>query len=293
MRFESLGSKIILYLCITFGLSSIFYALIIANGHLAGGAGRYVVGLMWCPTIGALLTCRIANLDYSILGFNWGKSRWELTGYLVPLGYATVAYLIIWNTGLGTFGNKGFEDKLISTFGWTNAPRLLTVVVFFVLNGIYGMAGSVSTALGEEIGWRGFLAPHLDKKFGFTGGVIVTGIIWTLWHTPILLFADYNMGTPWWFSLPCFAVLVMTISFPLAWLRLRSKSVWPCAILHASHNLFIQSFFTPMTSASGKITPYSIDEFGFVLPLVTLVVAIWFWRHRRAVAASGDPDAVA
>lgn len=285
MKFETQGSRIGLYLVLTLALSCIFYALILTSGHVGGGRGLYVTGLMWCPAISALLTCRIAGLDYSILGWNWGETRWELTAFLVPLGYATVAYLIIWTTGLGVFGNKEFEAGLAKAFGWASAPSFVVIAVYFVLNGIFGMAGSVATALGEELGWRGFLAPHLDRKFGFTGGVLVTGAIWTLWHTPVLLFADYNMGTQWWFSLPCFALLVMSISFPLAWLRLRSRSVWPAAILHASHNLFIQSFYTPLTSPSGKITPYAIDEFGFVLPLVAVVVAIWFWRHRRSVTS--------
>lgn len=75
------------------------------------------------------------------------------------------------------------------------------------------------------------------------------------------------------------------------WLRglrgLRSGSLWTAAVMHASHNLFIQAFFTPMTGASGGITPYAIDEFGFVLPLVMVALAFWFWLRRdEAVRAA-------
>jgi membrane protease YdiL (CAAX protease family) len=138
----------------------------------------------------------------------------------------------------------------------------------------------MSDALGEEIGWRGFLAPHLVGRLGFTSGAVLTGLIWTAWHLPILLFADYNSGTPWWFALPCFAVMVVSLSVILTWLRLKSNSVWPCAILHASHNLFIQSFFTPLTGPSGKLTPYLIDEFGLALPAITSVLALVLWWRR-------------
>jgi hypothetical protein len=39
---------VLVYLLITFGLSSIFYFLIIKSGHLAAAGGAYVGGLMWC-----------------------------------------------------------------------------------------------------------------------------------------------------------------------------------------------------------------------------------------------------
>lgn len=98
------------------------------------------------------------------------------------------------------------------------------------------------------------------------------------------MFADYHSATPWWFGLPCFTVMVVALSVILTWIRLRSNSVWPCAILHASHNLFIQAFFTPLTGSKGEITPYLIDEFGVAVPAVTLVLAVVFWLHRPRTA---------
>jgi hypothetical protein len=40
-------------------------------------------------------------------------------------------------------------------------------------------------ALGEEIGWRGFLAPTLYRTRGFLWAGIGTGLIWALWHVPL------------------------------------------------------------------------------------------------------------
>jgi CAAX protease family protein len=69
-------------------------------------------------------------------------------------------------------------------------------------------------------------------------------------------------------------------------LRLKSDSVWPCAIFHASHNLFIQGFFTPLTGARGDITPYAIDEFGFAVPLAATLFAVGFWKLWKK---TGEP----
>ena len=71
----------------------------------------------------------------------------------------------------------------------------------------------------------------------------------------------------------------------MSWIRMRSGSLWTGAMAHASVNLFNQGFFAPMTSAHGWITAYSIDESGFMLPIVLVAFAVPFWmmRHKLAV----------
>jgi uncharacterized protein len=286
MAIEKPPSRIGIYLLLTLALSSIFYALIIASGHVAGANGMYVTGLMWSPATAALLTCRITGKPYAELGFGWPRSRWALTAWLLPFAYAGVAYIIVWLSGLGTFGNPAFLAKMSKALGWPAAPAWLIEVGSLLLFGVLGMVRGVATGLGEEIGWRGFLTPEVTRAWGFTRGTFLTGVIWSSWHLPILLFADYNSGTPWWFGMPCFALMVIGSSFAFAWLRLRSGSVWPAAILHGSHNVLIQLWLTPITGASGSITPYAIDEFGFMLAISGIVLGIVFWSKRAQLPAS-------
>jgi membrane protease YdiL (CAAX protease family) len=151
-------------------------------------------------------------------------------------------------------------------------------MVYVLLMGSIGMARSLSTALGEEIGWRGFLVPELYKTVGFTRTAVISGIVWSIWHYPVL-WGDYNAGTPTWYGLSCFTVLVLAISFVFAWMRLKSGSLWTGALLHASHNLYVQNIFTPLTRNTGR-TAWYIDEFGAVLPLIAVLFAIYFWRRR-------------
>lgn len=285
MTIEKNTSRIGIFLLLTLALSSVFYALIIACGHVGGGMGMYVTGLMWSPGTAALITCRITGKPVAELGFGWGRWRWNWLAYVLPLIYAGAAYVLIWLTGLGGFGNPDYLARIAKGLGWPHAPMWLVGIASLLLLGTIGMVQSVSTGLGEEIGWRGFLAPELTRKFGFTSGSLITGVIWACWHMPILLFADYNAGTPWWFGLPCFAVMVIASTFAFNWLRLRSGSVWPAAILHGSHNLFIQEWLTPMTTPRGSITPYAIDEFGFMLALAAVLMAVVFWRKRGELPA--------
>lgn len=73
-----------------------------------------------------------------------------------------------------------------------------------------------------------------------------------------------------------------------AWLRLRSGSLWPTVLLHASHNLFVQMVFTPLTIDTGY-TAYVIDEFGIGLALALALLGYLFWRQRGALARSMSP----
>ena len=268
------------YLVLTFALSSLFYFLILKSGHLGAGSGMYVLGLMWSPGTAAILTSKIFGRDLGTLGWKWGKARYQVASYLIPLGYATVAYVFIWAFGFGGFYNRQFVAGLTQRFGLGPIPDWASISLYFVLAGALGMIRSCASALGEEIGWRGFLVPQLSKMTSFTNTALITGVIWSLWHYPILIFADYNAGTPTWYGLTCFTVMVISISFVFAWMRLKSGSLWTGVLLHASHNLFIQSFFTPLTTNTGR-TAYFIDEFGCVLPIVALALGIYFWSRRK------------
>jgi len=285
---QDVRAGIFTYLACTFALSSIFYTLIIRAGHLSAGHGLYVLGLMWCPGIAAILTCLIRRRPLASLGWKW-KWRYQAACYLIPIAYAGAAYALVWATGLGGVPNHAFIDSLIRRAGPGTSPAR-ALIVFVLTAGTLGMVTSCVSALGEEIGWRGFLVPELAKMTTFTRTALLSGVIWTAWHVPILLFADYNNGTPAWYGLTCFAVMVVGISFVFAWMRLKSGSLWTGMFLHASHNLFIQAIFTPLTFDTGK-TKWVIDEFGFALAIAALVVAAIVWRLRgqleRPAAVTG------
>jgi membrane protease YdiL (CAAX protease family) len=79
--------------------------------------------------------------------------------------------------------------------------------------------------------------------------------------------------------------MVIAVSFAFAWLRLRSGSLWPAALLHASHNLFIMHVFDAMTVKTG-LTAFITGELGIGLALTGSVVAYLFWRRRGKIHSS-------
>jgi membrane protease YdiL (CAAX protease family) len=195
-------------------------------------------------------------------------------------GAAPRGRLMIDEVGFGSFRDSAAITRIESELGWRVGPAAFTPL-FVLLVATAGLIPGLARALGEEIGWRGFLLPRLVRRIGFTRGALVTGLIWTAWHVPLLIFGDYHSAAPRWFALGCFTVMVVSLSFVLAWLRLKSGSVWPCALLHACHNIMIQVVFTPLTLDHRAITAYATDEFGFAVPMVVFILAVFVWKTQR------------
>ena len=269
--------KIACFYGLTMLFSGVFGALILHAGRFDAGNMLYVTGAMWSPGLAAFLTKRMFGESIRALPWNWGEARYAWLGYLIPIAYSLPVYLFVWLTGLGGWAPPAFIQKTAAEFGWMNLPSGLTITFFVLITASLRFVGNISRALGEEIGWRGFLVPELAKVVGLPGIAAISGLMWASYHYPAILFSTYNGGTPQWFSLSCFTIMVVADSFILAWLTLRSRSLWPAAILHASHNLFIQGILTPLTCDTGP-TKYIIDEFGIGLVVTTLIGAIIVWR---------------
>jgi membrane protease YdiL (CAAX protease family) len=271
--------QVAIYIALVFVYSLAFYWLMIRAHSVSAGNGLYVLGIMWCPALAAVTTLKWNGRALSELGWGWGETKYQVLSCGIPLLYTAITYALVWCTGLGEFPNPEFVQHVASIMG-PNMPSWVAVLLYVALTGSFQIVRSMASALGEEIGWRGFMVPELAKTYSFTTVSIVSGLVWAVWHYPGLLFTDYNGGTPALYGILCFTASVVAVSFVCAWMRLKSGSLWTGVILHASHNLYIQAIFTPLTRDTGR-TNWYIDEFGIVLPIAVSVVAVYFWRRRR------------
>ena len=269
--------KIAVFYGLTLLFSNVFNCFELHAGKMDAGNLLFVTGAMWSPGLAALLTKRLFGEPISELPWKWGGARYAWLAYLIPVAYALPVYLVAWLTPLGGFLEPDFLTRTATQFGWSGLSPVVILILFVLITSTIGLVAKTGRALGEEIGWRGFLVPELNKVVGFTGVSVISGLMWAAYHFPVLLFGDYNKGAPAWYSLTCFTLMVVADSFVMAWLTLRSKSLWPAAIFHGSHNLFIQSIFTPITRDTGP-TKYVIDEFGIGLVITIGIGALLAWR---------------
>jgi membrane protease YdiL (CAAX protease family) len=262
-------AKISLFLALTVIFSGLVYWRILTPGSTAGFGS--VILLMWCPGLAALLTRLITQRNLRGQGGGVGRLRMLPVAYVLPLIYAGPIYLLAWLTGLGGFDPRGWSSPGIG------ADPLLGLWVLLS----WGMVLSLFSATGEELGWRGLLVPELAKLTGFRTTALVSGAIWAAWHMPLVILGNYNGGaTPLAFSIACFALMATGLSVFMAWLRLSTDSVWPCALLHASHNLFVQAVFDAAT-INRRGTAWLTGEFGAGLAVAALIVAWWTFRRAR------------
>ncbi len=270
--------RLILFLALTLALSGIFYFLIITNTSSDATGGAFTLGLMWSPGIAALVTQLVTTRSLRGLGWKPGRIGFLLLAMVLPLLYCLVTYGLTWITGLGGVPDAELMQRIQARWGGLTSSPMLQIILTVLLTAIMTIPLSLVSALGEEIGWRGLFVPELHKQFSFRSTALISGTVWALWHMPLLFFADYNLpGAPKWYAALMFTTMVIGLSFAFAWLRLRSGSLWPAALLHAAHNVFVQTIFTPLT-VQNEVTPYIIDEFGVGLALCSIALAVIFTR---------------
>ena len=119
----------------------------------------------------------------------------------------------------------------------------------------------------EEIGWRGFLLPNLQKRFSAFKSTIITGIVWTVWHLPLF----FIIGTyqELYSNFYTFFLNTLGFTFILSIVYNNTKSIFICIFCHASLNSLSGVFIINETliSASvmlliGIITFFAFDFFS-------------------------------
>ena len=258
--------KILTYILLVFLLSSLGYYLIINSKDLGLNPLAVMFYLMWCPALSAIATSLIYEKSLKGIGWGLGRPRWLVAAYCLPILYAGLAYGIIWLSGWGAI-NPAYQF---------NFYKLV----------IYGTLFNVVFAAGEEIGWRGFLVPQLYKYFSYTATCLITGIIWSVWHFPLIISGIYLAKMPILAQLLLFVITVTAMTFPISWFRLKAGTVWVAALLHGSHNLYIQRFFDPLTMETGPLSKYMIGESGLVLTVIFVLLAFIFLGLRKRLPLS-------
>jgi membrane protease YdiL (CAAX protease family) len=278
MSTNNAKKKIITFLVITIILSIIFYGLIIQAGGVEEEAATiYVALLMWSPGLAGLITTFIYQRNLRGIGWGLGKPRYLVIGYILPVLYAGIIYGAIWLFSLGKLDTSALEGNLMNALLKT-------------LTG--GVLGAALLAVGEEIGWRGLLVPQMAKINPFARTAVISGVIWGIWHLPLLFWGGYSSGAPTWYAALCFMVAITGLSFAFTWLRLASGSIWPTVLMHAVHNTIIQSYFQKIT-ADTSYTAYIGTEFGLGLAISGVIISVIFLAKGRSLDLTAEASSSA
>lgn len=158
--------------------------------------------------------------------------RWH-GGLLLPLG---MVLLFVALYAVRVFAAMALEGQLGEYLGyWRTAdPYILLLVLvpnFFL---------SFLPFFGEEYGWRYYLQPRLQKRFGLRGGVLVLGVVWGLWHLPLNLFF-YSPETSLQ-SIAAQIITCVTLDVFFAFAYAKTNNIWVPVLLHYCNNNLIMVF---------------------------------------------------
>ena len=250
----------------------------IVNG---GPLWMYFV-LMWIPAFSAIIASAVSLKDdkekfslksfLSGLGIRKCRIRYILLAVLIPLIYLLIPYMIYWKTHPDNFGYTGVALHLV-------LKDCLPMMVI-------GIFPNIISAMGEEIGWRGYMLPALTKRSNLVKALIISGLFWACWHLPLLAFGDYMTGAPVWYKLPAFVLCILPVGIIIGGLTYLSRSVWPAAFLHAAHNNYDQAVFGVITRGDDMM--YYVSETGFLTIICAWVIAIIMIVKVKDIAAKEE-----
>jgi uncharacterized protein len=200
----------------------------------------------------------------------------------MPLIVGTVAYGIAWATGLvGFFAITPVSQEIALMAPLAQLAAWEPITRFLAFVALYATLGTVHAGLsaaGEEIGWRGYMLTRLIAA-GVPQPLFVSGLIWAVWHFPLILSGAYASGPFQILSAGLFMFTTTGIALVAGVLRLRSGSVWPAIVLHAAWNSIIQNPFD--RSSVGPGGTLWVGESGVFIAVTTLILGLLVYHRWR------------
>lgn len=278
------GKRIIIFTVLAFGLSWLLAAWLWLSGNHE--SGRFwtitLVLYMWGPAVANLLTrwftaegLSAASLRAGKTTLKYGAIAWFLTPVLIGIGGGV---FFLFNPALFDAGMPILAPAVEQSGLSVSALLAIQVGTAVLLGPILNVIGT----FGEEFGWRAYLQPKL-LPLGELPAYLIVGVIWGLWHAPIIALGhNYGLG---YFAAPWTGIAVMTLftvvaSVYIGWLTQRGGSVWPAVIAHGSLNAVAAVgvlFLANPALAQGLLGPLPaglLGMTGFILAAMILSVII-------------------
>lgn len=209
------------------------------------------------PTLAAVIVVWLRSGRNQVGGLFSGLGRWRvsLTNYLFALGYWFVAA----GLSLALMALAGYQLPNLGKLPWLG---LAPIFLAMLLSNVW-----------EEIGWRGFALPELQKKYDDRQIALLMGLLWSLWHIPLMLTPASPMADLPWFWEVLFS-LGLTVIY--TWLfNQTGGSLLLVSLFHAISNTVASLML------EGGVFLSSYPFVVGVTCVTALAVLLLSRRHRR------------
>lgn len=185
------------------------------------------------------------NLESAKLSFGKNRLLYIILPVLFSLTYI-IALVLSYSLGL----SLPFQEFNLTLFLTTLGLPLLTLVISWPI------------FFGEEYGWRFYLQDRMFALFGGYTGVVLVGLIWGLWHAPLMLM---GMNFPNESFLPAnivYLVYTIIVSVIFGYAVLKTGSIWIAVLLHGLIDIIVNT---------GRVYISGADTIVSFLPIVVLL----------------------
>jgi len=192
--------------------------------------------------------------------------KYYLAALAIPAVFATAVVLIVQLLGLGEFR-------------WSEATWYVYLMLLVIAVPV------TMFTFGEEYGWRGYLLPRL-LPLGEIRASVLLGVIWGVWHLPLLLAGLNYPGVNIFLAIIVFIFATVALSFTYTWFYVASSgSVLAAAVFHASTNQFSDTFWVPPLLSG--VNPFAPSLVSAVLIMALVLIVYRVFRHSVHVK---DPE---
>ncbi len=169
------------------------------------------------------------------LRLNLRRWRYYLAGWSLPLLVVSVIVLLAAISGISEPDfplQRALKELVPAGTSLPEVPSALLPILSLQLM----IAALIVTPilLGEEFGWRGYLQVRLLGDRPLLAAV-ATGVIWSLWHLPIIL-RGYNFPDQPIMGMFVFTISAIMLSIIFGWLLMKTDSIWSASLAHAATN---------------------------------------------------------
>lgn len=267
----------------------------------------FVAAMMFIPALCVLLTRLITKEGFrnSQVAIKFKSGRWKpyVAAWFLPAVLCTIGAVVFFLVFPGQFDTSrqyllqqyidaGMEITPEITNSLTTGKIITGLLVAVFLSPLLNAV----TCFGEEWGWRGYMMPKLLGKVKFLPAVIIGGIIWGLWHAPLIALG-HNYGTDYagapWLGIAMMCLFCVVLGTLLTWWSMKAGSVWPAVIGHGAINGFAgMPLFFMANNNYPLLGPTGAGLIGGSAIIVAAIVVIVLQaRESRKNASAATVDA--